>query len=165
MQIRPATVQDVAAIELLRLRTWQRAYRGLVPAAFLDALRVTDEQLTRWADRLSDPATTAWVADDGGIGADGGGLVGMAVTGHCRDEDLAGRRELHALYVDADRWRSGTGSALLAAADARVPVEVLWVLKGNARARAFYARHGFTADGASQELTIGGPVVEVRYRR
>lgn len=160
MQIRPATVQDVAAIELLRLRTWQSAYRGLVPDAFLDALQVTEEQLTRWADRLSDPATTAWVADDGV-----GGPFGMAVAGDCRDEDLAGRRELHALYVDSARWRSGTGSALLAAADAPVPVEVLWVLEGNARARAFYARHGFTADGTSQQLTIGGPVVEVRYRR
>jgi hypothetical protein len=42
----------------------------------------------------------------------------------------------------------------------------LWVLESNARARRFYARAGFTADGsAKQEDIAGSPVTEVRYRR
>lgn len=155
MPIRTATAQDAAAVEGLRLGTWQVAYRSLVPDPFLDALQVTEQSLTRWAARLDDPEVTTWVAEQPGI-------VGMAVAGPCRDADLIGRRELYALYVDAGSWRGGVGSALLEAAK---PVEVLWVLAGNARARAFYERHGFAPDGTSKQLDLGGPIVEVRYRR
>jgi len=39
-------------------------------------------------------------------------------------------------------------------------------LKAQLRARAFYERHGFEADGLSQEMTIEGQALpEVRYRR
>ena len=41
----------------------------------------------------------------------------------------------------------------------------LWVLADNARARRFYERHGWTADGASQALTIPGAPIEVRYEQ
>jgi RimJ/RimL family protein N-acetyltransferase len=40
------------------------------------------------------------------------------------------------------------------------------VLESNARARRFYDRAGWTADGsAKQEEIAGSPVTEVRYRR
>lgn len=156
MRIRAATPRDAEAVETLRLRTWQVAYRQLVPQDHLAALQVTPQALTRWVARLALATTSTLVAevDDA--------VVGMAVAGGCRDEDLTGARELYALYVDAGRWRGGTGTALLEAIE---PVEVLWVLQDNERARAFYQRHGFVADGASKVLDLGGPVVEVRYRR
>lgn len=70
-----------------------------------------------------------------------------------RDPDVGpGVAEVAALYVHPERWRTGTGAALLA--DARrlaaahgAGATVLWVLTGNAPARAFYARQGFAADG------------------
>jgi ribosomal protein S18 acetylase RimI-like enzyme len=62
------------------------------------------------------------------------------------------------------------GARLIAAALDRVADEApgvcLWVFRDNARARAFYERHGFEPDGLAQELAIGGEAVtEVRYRR
>ena len=43
---------------------------------------------------------------------------------------------------------------------------VLWVLPGNVRARRFYERAGWTADGAEKISEVFGVTVpEVRYRR
>lgn len=47
-----------------------------------------------------------------------------------------------------------------------LPRRTLWVLDGNERARAFYARQGWHADGTSKtEEMAGATVIEVRYRR
>jgi GNAT superfamily N-acetyltransferase len=69
------------------------------------------------------------------------------------------RRQLHALYVLSAYWGQGVGRRLLAAAG---PVQELWVLRDNARARRFYERHGWRPDGAA--AAPFGPV-ELRYRR
>jgi RimJ/RimL family protein N-acetyltransferase len=43
---------------------------------------------------------------------------------------------------------------------------LLWVLKGNTRARRFYERQGFAADGAEEPFEVDGvPVPEVRYTK
>ena len=69
--------------------------------------------------------------------------------------------EISALYIDPSRWRSGVGRALLAEALARLRAAewsevTLWVLAGNAPARAFYERFGFAADGAEVEHVPSG---------
>jgi GNAT superfamily N-acetyltransferase len=66
---------------------------------------------------------------------------------------------LHALYVLPPYWGRGLGSELLAVAG---PVQELWVLRDNLRARRFYERHGWRADGTAREA-FGA--VEMRYRR
>ena len=156
MQVRTARPSDARTVEGLRLRTWQAAYRGLVPDSFLDALTLSDESLRRWATRLAEPGIRTLVGVD-----DDGRLLGLAVAGPARDEDATGSRELYALYVDAGSWRSGAGTALLAEVG---PVDLLWVLEGNVRARGFYERRGFRPDGARTILQLDGPVAEVRYR-
>ena len=41
----------------------------------------------------------------------------------------------------------------------------LWVLEENVRARAFYERFGFVADGGVTDTEIGGKMLrEIRYR-
>src|SRR4051794_15257996 len=152
VHVRTATVEDAAAVEAVRLRGWQAAYRGIVPDSYLDGM---EEQPERRAAVIVAPSgVTTLVAEDEGA------VVGMAVFGPARDgEDAV---ELYALYVEPGRWRAGVGTSLLAACEG---VSVLWVLEDNTRARAFYGRHGFVADGASQVLDLGGPVTEVRMRR
>ena len=58
---------------------------------------------------------------------------------------------LHALYVLPAYWGQGLGSRLLAAAG---PVRELWVLRDNARARRFYERHGWRADGTERDASV-----------
>lgn len=78
--------------------------------------------------------------------------------------------ELYALYVHPDWWSTGTGRALVDRSLARVAAAgytsiTLWVLQDNTRARRFYGRAGFAADGARHVLDDLGGVTETRYRR
>jgi ribosomal protein S18 acetylase RimI-like enzyme len=151
--VRPATREDVAAVESVRIRAWQVAYRGVVPDDVLDALAVTDERVALLEARYDEGLTSTWVA------VDGDDVVGMAVSGPTRDEDRAGERELYALYVLPSHWGSGVGQALW---DAAQPFTSLWVLSDNPRARAFYARNGFRPE-ATKQFDVGVLLPEVRY--
>lgn len=76
---------------------------------------------------------------------------------------------MYAIYVDAQRFGTGIGIALLQESVRRTsaaghPRMLLWVLKGNTRARRFYERQGFAADGDEEPFEVAGvPVPEVRY--
>lgn len=153
MEIRPARRDELRATEAVRIASWQVAYRGIVPADVLDALRVTPEKVAWLEEQYDGHGCDAVVA------VDGDEVVGMAVHGPCRDDDRWGERELYALYVLPSHWGTGAGQGLW---DACQPVTSVWVLADNARARRFYERNGFRPE-STKEITIGVPLVEVRY--
>ncbi|MBK9741008.1 MAG: GNAT family N-acetyltransferase [Actinobacteria bacterium] len=162
MEVRPAVPGDAEAIARVHVATWQAAYRGLLPDAFLDGLRWED-RLARWTAALSTPGPTeggAWVAVENGTE-----IRGFVEWGPARDEDLgAAGNEVYAIYVAPTAWRSGVGAALLGV----VPTSrdaVLWVLAGNVRALAFYRRHGFDLDGMARRREIGGAEASERRMR
>lgn len=152
VEIRTATVADALAVEAVRVASWKVSYRGVVPDAYLAAM-VVDEG--RRVSIISQGLTTTLLA------LHEGAAVGMAAFGPSRDDDVQGL-ELYALYVLPSAWRAGVGTALLEACG---DIRSLWVLKGNQRARAFYARHGFAPDGVSTVLDLGAPIVEIRMVR
>jgi ribosomal protein S18 acetylase RimI-like enzyme len=162
--VRPATVADAPAMGRLVVRAWQAAYRGHMPDDYLDGLRAED-RAAYWDSvlRREDLRGVVLVADQHGE------VVGMVAAGPSPDPQGAG--ELFAINVDPDHWGSGAGRALLGAAQVELErmgfVEsVLWVLPGNARARRFYERAGWAADGAERTSEVFGvTVAEVRYRR
>ena len=70
--------------------------------------------------------------------------------------------------MDPDEWGTGTANRLIAAALAALPDGTvrLWVLADNHRARRFYERHGFAADGTLDVYRPSGSadeVPQVRY--
>jgi ribosomal protein S18 acetylase RimI-like enzyme len=78
--------------------------------------------------------------------------------------------ELYALYVTPAWWSAGAGRALMGSVLSALAAGgyrrvVLWVLADNARARRFYERAGFAADGGTNILTGLSGVLEVRYSR
>jgi ribosomal protein S18 acetylase RimI-like enzyme len=161
IRLREATPDDAGTIEHLRISTWQAAYRGLVPDRYLDALRPDAE---RRRGVLCGPTVGNLLA------CDDADVLGWCAFGPCRDEDRAAAEqgEIYACYVGARHWRHGAGSALFAGAMARLSAQgrddvSLWVLEGNERARLFYERCGFRADGGRQELDLGARVCEIRY--
>ncbi len=92
----------------------------------------------RWAAELADPAIAAYVA-----AGPGGGLVGFAAR---RADEL-----LH-FGTAPETWGSGLATWLHDALLATYPADVarlrLWTFAGNARARRFYEKLGWTATGA-----------------
>lgn len=168
MPVRLARPDDAPALADVQVAAWRAAYRGLLADAFLDALTPAT-RLPRWRTRLeAEPGTEVRVFEEGGR------LLGYCAVSPSRDGDADPARcaELQAVYVRPESWRSGIGSALcrdaLAALRARGATEVtLWVLRQNARARAFYARLGFAPDGSGllKPRTPEVDLDEVRYRR
>jgi GNAT superfamily N-acetyltransferase len=136
----------------VHLRSWPAAYRGLVPDAYLDALRPKD-RLARYTFGSPDPdapATTVAVED--------GVIRGFATTGPSRDADTEGAGELFGLYLDSDAWGQGVGHRLMIEARGRLSGRgythaVLWVLVGNQRPERFYAIDGWRADGARRKTS------------
>jgi GNAT superfamily N-acetyltransferase len=165
--LRPATTADLRRIAEIRIRAWQRAYQGLLPAEYLAGLD-PDRDHERRRSRFADPANRM----SEHVAVVDGAVVGWTSIGPYRGDDAPapGPGEIAALYLDPDRWGRGVGRVLLRyaveqLAVARLEPVLLWVLEGNGRARRFYQRCGFTADGARQPIALGGTeLIEVRYR-
>jgi GNAT superfamily N-acetyltransferase len=168
MHIRPAQPTDAAAIAEVHVRSWQDAYRGLLPQDYLDKLDV-GRRRAGW-DRIL--AATAWPGTGAFVAECSNGIIGFAHIGPARDEDEPDAvGEMTAIYVLARAWGAGAGRALMAAAvatlaDAGFAEASLWVLDGNTRARGFYELAGWAVDGVDRvEERYGFPLREVRYRR
>ena len=162
MEIRSATPDDAEAIERIRIRGWQAAYRHIFPPEELDRLPI---DWSRWHERLVEASArhAYFVADEAGV------ILGFANTGPSRREpDSHG--ELYGLYVDPDAWSRGVGRALLDRAEEELSLTwvdaVLWTLRDNPRTRLFYELAGWEADGEHDSFErLGASAPVVRYRK
>ncbi|MGW7274475.1 N-acetyltransferase family protein [Streptomyces sp. NPDC054864] len=162
------TEVDVPAVSAIRVSGWQTAYAGIVPQSYLDGLTVeADIKQRRRHFERSKEGTSNLVAVDAHER-----VVGWACFGSFRGhETRAAVAELYALYVKPSRTGSGIGRILLEAVHAQAHADgvsfmLLWVLADNTRARHFYERAGYIADGAAQADDYDGvSVSDVRYRR
>jgi len=140
--IRKAVPDDAVAGAALHIACWQEGYADVVPADVLAKLtNDLDSRIERWRAFLTD-GPPRWLAVD-----DVGELVGFASAGPGRDDDVDLDLELYAIYVRASQYGAGVGHRLIETAIGDAPA-YLWVFEANARARAFYVRHGFEPDGA-----------------
>jgi ribosomal protein S18 acetylase RimI-like enzyme len=166
--VRPAVEDDLAAVAEIRVRSWQAAYRGIVPQGYLDSMRPeadADRRRARFAAGSLDSRQDA-------VGTIAGAPAGWVAFGPYRDDDRpsSGPGEIYAIYVHPDHWGCGVGRALIRyavrelRAAGMAPV-LLWVLEQNARARRFYERAGFRPDGGRHLFEIAGvQLPELRYR-
>ncbi len=157
--LRPAALADAESLGALHMTCWREAYGLLLSAAFF-ARATPESSAERWAraiPALRDDETLVLAEDDGG-------LVGFAHAGPGRGEAPPRERELYAIYTRAAVHGSGLGQRLLDAVIGSRPA-ALWVLDRNSRARAFYARNGFVADGATEVLERFEGLTEIRMVR
>ncbi|MEU8706432.1 hypothetical protein [Streptomyces sp. NPDC048565] len=99
LRIRAMTPDDCAAVAEIRVRGWQRAYAGLIPQAYLDAMDITRDAEHRRAHLTANAAPANLVAE-----APDTTVTGWACYGASRDEDAPpDTAELYALYVHPDR--------------------------------------------------------------
>lgn len=150
MLIREAVPDDAHGVAVVHVRSWQEAYRGLMPQAVLDDLSVSERE-KGWARLLAerDERSRTLVAERDRR------IVGWASFGAAREDDLSEAGELWGIYTHPDSWSTGAGRALLAEVEQSLKDDgyrraYLWVLDGNDRAAAFYERHGWVEDGATK---------------
>lgn len=165
MLLRLAEPADAMAVARVHVRSWQAAYRGLLPDAYLGALRPED-RAARYDFATSDPAKPrTLVAEEDSV------IRGFATTMPSRDADTPGEGELCALYIDPNDWGRGYGLALIQEARRHLsasgfPSVILWLLEGNTRADRFYRADNWLPDATRRSEQMWGiEVNELRYRR
>lgn len=172
--VRPATEADAARLADVHVRSWQWAYRGLMPDHVLAGLDI-DQRTERWKATLNDVHDTAAVllavrklggpCEELGAFCMVGPVRGRAPT--ARGQADVG--EMYGLYADPNALGTGAGRAAhnagvahrWAAGDHQL---VLWVLTGNKRARSFYVRNGWVCDQlVEHHVHAGQSMPVVRY--
>ena len=161
VSVRPARVEDAAAIARVQLATWHEAYADVLPSAALE-LRLEDVEAA-WAQAVSSPPSSHHRVL---VALDGGDVVGFAACEPAVDEDLEedldGRAaELSALLVEPRWGRRGHGSRLVAAAvdlwrEESVEVAVTWVFETDAVVADFLTSAGWGAETAGRSLDADG---------
>lgn len=142
--IRPATPDDIGQVRSLLVATWHDTHDGLLG---VEQVHGHDRPVARPgcagnAVNASERLVPGGAQDDEGVGH------AFAV------EQGGGVLLLSRLYVLPARQRQGIGEGLLRAALGRHPGTTrvqLVVEAGNAKALAFYGRHGFVATGEIEE--------------
>jgi len=182
--IRSALPADAAQIAAVMRDSWFAGYDGIIAAAVIDRATAPDGGARiRQSFRIRPWQRMIAAVARGPAPAGATRIVGYASFGPERDvlempwpypltpAGSAGEiAELYALYVHPAWWSTGTGRALMDQVLAKVRAAgyasiTLWVLEANARARRFYQRAGFAADGARHVLDDLDGVTEIRYRR
>lgn len=163
-RVRSARLGDARAIAQVQVASWRSTYRGLVPADYLAAMTV-EEHSARWIRLLQEPAhlELTFVAETDEE------VVGFAMGGREREGDHRYRGELYAIYLLREAQGLGYGRSLVSAVAAgllrlRLTSMLVWVLRGNWRARGFYERLGGVYLREHElDLGAGFSVIEVAY--
>ena len=166
IEVRQAVAENAFALATVEIASWREAYEGLMPAEFLDGLSLNNKS-DGWRANLHKhgPAGHKRVL----VAVSGEGIIGFVRVGV---DDAQPRTGLvYLLYVLPDYWGAGVGKRLMGAAMEElrgmgVGEAVLWVLRKNERARAFYEGLGWRPDGRTAIETFGGVELEAWcYRR
>lgn len=133
MTVRPAVAGDADAVAAIWYAGWRDGHLGHVPDALV-AVRTEESFWTRAAERIADTTVA---------------VVGDAVAGFV----MVVGDEVEQVYVGSGHRGSGIAGPLLAEAERQVRAgghaeAWLAVATGNARARRFYERNGWTDAGA-----------------
>jgi len=90
-----------------------------------------------------------------------GEITGLASAGPTRDIDSPTPWELYSINVLAAHQGTGVADQLIAAVIGQRPTTV-WVVEENARAHAFYGRHGFSVEGGARfQESTGAPEIRM----
>jgi ribosomal protein S18 acetylase RimI-like enzyme len=153
-------LSDSDELGQVQVAVWQEAYPGMVDQDYLDSLTV-ESSAQLWPELLG-PDSPRPAARFIAIAPDGS-IAGITASGASRSDHVVQAEELYDLEVLAEHRGSGVADLLMRSAIGDRPAE-LWVLRGNRRARAFYERQGFAANGDTDEVPDLG-IVEIRMVR
>ncbi len=163
MRIREAVPDDIPGIARVHVDTWRTAYPGIVPAEALAGLSYERSE-SRWREHLFLEGSGRFVY----VAEDAGRIVGSGSGGPERDGMPGYDGELYGLYVLAAYQRQGIGRELVQTVAGRLVADglnsmILWVLRDNRKARAFYEAMGGVLAGEKPIAIGGADLVEVAY--
>lgn len=146
-RIKQAALEELPLAARVKAAAWRESYPF-------------EDEVFQAQDELADQAALDWeqAARRGGYfwvvvdTQQDGDIVGLAHAQVSDDPAAPTPLELSMIYLLDRAKGSGIADRLMEMTIGDAPA-FLWVLEGNDRAIAFYERHGFRADGTTQELT------------
>lgn len=150
---------DVEPLADVHLRCWQETYTGQLPDAFLGDTAWESRRRT-WQAIVDNHGQDMfpWVAE-----ADDH-IIGFSMTAHPQEKDDVRDFQLFMLYFLKEFHGTGAGQELLDASLDDQPSQ-LWMAKDNPRARRFYEKNGFEADGAERIDSASNGLKTIRMVR
>lgn len=145
INLRRATVADAEAIAAVRIASWLATYRGMIPDAYLDEMKLEDS-ITHWRTILEALPTAGericvFVAESEGQ------VIGFASGMLLPEPKLGMNAELTAVYLRPAWQRSGIGRRMVQKVARTLQAQgsnslLVWVIADNAIARNFYEELG-----------------------
>ncbi len=160
--IRKANSDDSKQLGEIHAKSWQVAYKGIVPDKILDNM-IPEKRAVYFEQALKEEKEEDYLI------LKGEKALGFICIGKCRDEDKDDcYGEIWGIYLLPEYWRYGIGTKLIKwglnnLKNRGYQKVTLWVLEDNWSARRFYEKMGFTFDDTIKELNIGKKLNEVRY--
>lgn len=172
-EIRAATRADADGITDVQVASWRAGYAHVFPDSVLYAEDFDSTRRSFWTTWRFAPGHRVAVGvehDDDAVER----VVGFSSYGPERERarGFTGRGEVWAFYLLPEMWGTGIAAPLMEHTETRLKAEgfesaVLWVLKDNPRARAFYEKFGWEASGIAADFDdyCEVKVPEIEYRK
>ena len=142
--IRPARAGDAEAIARVRVDSWRETYRGMIPQAYLDAMKL-EESRALWEKVLTAGSNAVSVL----VVEHGADIIGFASGNMLAEPKHGFDAELSAVYVRREFQGAGLGRRLVSQTAIALSRRargasslIVWVIASNKGARAFFARLG-----------------------
>jgi GNAT superfamily N-acetyltransferase len=168
IEVRDAAIDDADALATAHIDGWRAGYRGIVPDEYLDAEDFATSRRDRWRAwtwQAAIPASRMFVVSiqDRVVGF---GHAGPEHADPSRSpaptETTENRGEVYGFYVHPSAWGTGAAPALMSRCEEFLRDEgftsaVLWVLRDNPRALAFYEKEGWHFTGQESMFAPSDP--------
>ncbi len=157
---KPCDAPDMAEVHM---RSWEVAYKDILPAGFKFEKNAGRHEL--YSRIITDENTKTYVIQRGGK------TIGIMHIDTPQDDDLRDEYlELHYIYLLPDCFRMGIGTQAMDFAyeicrKSGKTGLVLWVLEKNTGSIRFYEKCGFVADGKTYDRNFDKPLMSIRMRR
>jgi len=156
----PADAQDMAEVGM---RSWEVAYKEILPADYIREKNATRPDLFKRV--ITDENQNSYVIQLGGK------TVGIMKLDAPVDDDLTDEYyELHYIYLHPDYFRQGIGAkamdfAMEKARELGKKHISLWVISENTSSVKFYEKCGYRRDGHTRMQNRGHDVEIIRMTR
>lgn len=159
IQIRRAAYNDLITLAEIQVRSWRSAFNNIL----------SDNTLNKYTnlDRCVKVLENVYNSNKGYF------YIASINENPCAElfwsigTELEQSAEIVALHSIPEYWGRGIGKAIMDKAiddifNSKLKTVYLWVFEQNERARRFYEKYGFIADGTSR-ISIYDHAAEVRY--
>ncbi|MDD2503811.1 MAG: GNAT family N-acetyltransferase [Clostridia bacterium] len=162
--IRLAVPTDAPDMAEVHMRSWEVAYKNIIPAEYINEKNATRPELYKRI--ITNDNKTQYVIRKCGE------TVGiMCVVATPQDDDAdAGTCELEGIYLHPNYYRQGIGTQAMSFAfdlgrSMNKKTMTLWVFTENTNTIKFYEKCGFVADGKTKTYDMGKAMGCIRMRR